>query len=972
MNEPPAAQPEAKYNYGIGAIAKHLRLFLNNMMAMKLKDIDKKELSMIRTHYTILTGYLFFMHLVILYRDRDISQEVVFICQGIYLVFLGFGIGVAKSIKNNLSRAIISLILLVSPILLVERSLSAGRLMSEYSFALSLVVSVVILLMILRNVGFAISMLFKILYAVYIGARLYLLDDDVLWESSLFAISNIVMVFIDASWVVRLKQEISKLKEKEEEWEDMVCATGSLVDFAVSYPVYIISLKNPILLKQHFQKEETEGGKTTHEKFILSQFEEGKLSYFGPDEEEISSLSITWLLDFLGELYFDQSSQLEILRYNKLLATKTDDKVVDVEEPQKKSVREILNKDIKSQNCRTIFLSIYKIFLEHNECISGFKIVLKQITDKNFFGQSRGLKFYDLDIVFLENVDLNMQSIIVVLKDVNPTSTTQNPNQGDTSNNDVFLASIAHDIRAPLHAIMGFSDTLLFTTRESCPEASSQAKTIRANCEHLEVMISDILDRTRLKTGKMVLNIKNFDLHSLIEDCLLVLGELIKDKNILCTHNCPRNMILNSDEHRLKRVILNLLTNAAKFTIQGEIRVLVKGDKDKIRISVADTGVGINPSKLDNLFKAFNSYKDDSGSLNHDGIGLGLAISLAIVERLGPVQMIDVDSTLSKGTCFSFLVYRDHKLKSVSDDNIKKSEVEKLRTKKRRRKTTVIQDIISFQKFKSQNSRLQEGDSRDDYDLERLLYNKHFSENSKRNSSAYKNRIPLSAESPHSVLQPDRSSNVLSGFNQLPSVSKNEPFAQFHLETEERDLIEDMADPDLQVPPTLRIKQPRTLESIHERSLLNVLILDDQGFNARLVSSHLNRAFSDLASSREYKDILVFTYKQALDVIKENIANTVFFDLVLTDYNIDAGYTGKQVYENIKEMYRGLGVTEPFSCLISGEEPEEDIIEGFDRVLQKPYRYSEFKDMISYWLRKLDGTLTTEQDKRIDDEIEVE
>lgn len=197
-------------------------------------------------------------------------------------------------------------------------------------------------------------------------------------------------------------------------------------------------------------------------------------------------------------------------------------------------------------------------------------------------------------------------------------------------------------------------------------------KTIRINGEHLGTLVNDILDRTRLKKGKLNIESKRFDIRQLVLDCQEVIEEMIKSNSKLKFELKCSPIIVHTDYHRIKRILLNLLTNAIKFTRSGTVSLTVDliGDGTLLKIRVSDTGAGMTETTKNNLFKAFNSYKDESGALNKDGIGLGLAISLAIVQKLGPDDQITVESVLGKGSTFEFNIFRNYNTKSAKPSTV--------------------------------------------------------------------------------------------------------------------------------------------------------------------------------------------------------------------------------------------------------------------------------------------------------------
>jgi len=213
-----------------------------------------------------------------------------------------------------------------------------------------------------------------------------------------------------------------------------------------------------------------------------------------------------------------------------------------------------------------------------------------------------------------------------------------------------FLANMSHELRTPLNAIIGYSEML----RENVSDASEEAQDldhVLGAANHLQVMINDILDLARIEAGQMELQLHPVDLGGLVTE----VGETIKplvatNRNqleIRMPATLPR---VSGDPDRLKQILLNLTSNAAKFTSDGTITIEASADDAQVHLSVRDTGMGIPQDKLALLFKRF-SQVDGSSTRRHGGTGLGLAISRDLVQLHG--GQIDVESTCGVGSVFT-------------------------------------------------------------------------------------------------------------------------------------------------------------------------------------------------------------------------------------------------------------------------------------------------------------------------------
>lgn len=218
-----------------------------------------------------------------------------------------------------------------------------------------------------------------------------------------------------------------------------------------------------------------------------------------------------------------------------------------------------------------------------------------------------------------------------------------------------FLANMSHELRTPLNAILGFSQ-LMARDKELSADQKNTLSIINRSGEHLLTLINDILEMSKIESGKVTLNSTDFDLRQMLDSLQDMLGTKAQRKGlqfqIEYATTLPR--YIHTDENKLRQVLINLLGNAIKFTNQGRILLRTQSTKipNQLSFSVIDTGVGIAPDDIDILFEPFS--QSQSGKQSNQGTGLGLPISKTFVDLMG--GHLTVKSQLGKGSTFTFTI----------------------------------------------------------------------------------------------------------------------------------------------------------------------------------------------------------------------------------------------------------------------------------------------------------------------------
>jgi len=216
----------------------------------------------------------------------------------------------------------------------------------------------------------------------------------------------------------------------------------------------------------------------------------------------------------------------------------------------------------------------------------------------------------------------------------------------------IFLANMSHELRTPLNSIIGFTGMVLMgIAGDINAEQKKQLSMVKSSAHHLLNLINDILDISKIESGKTEVFPEEFYLNDVIQEVVNTMTPQVNDQEIDLIEEIPEKILILSDRKFIKQILMNLIGNAVKFTDQGSVKIVAQVLNNKhIEVRVIDTGIGIRKEDVGKLFEMFKQV-DMTSTKEHEGTGLGLYLSMKLVTLLG--GEIIVKSEYGKGSEFT-------------------------------------------------------------------------------------------------------------------------------------------------------------------------------------------------------------------------------------------------------------------------------------------------------------------------------
>jgi PAS domain S-box-containing protein len=299
----------------------------------------------------------------------------------------------------------------------------------------------------------------------------------------------------------------------------------------------------------------------------------------------------------------------------------------------------------------------YKSFKEHTSQLKRQSMVISEFV----YRKPNSEQVFLMSSTIVKNEHQKPIGIVYVFRDITQEKQIEGIREG-------FLRTVSHELRTPLTSVIGFIELVLHAQENPIHDNQKDyLKTALKEAASLKTLIDDLLDFSHIQAGKTKMNVRPVNIYNLIQSVSQSLSPLIKGK-ALQFHNAviDKELEVNADETKVRRILVNLVTNAIKFTDKGSITVHCEESESHVEFRISDTGIGLKQQEQDMIFEKFLQV-DHSSTRVYEGIGLGLSIVKELVElHKGKVY---VESEFGKGSSFIFTIKKALSNRSIQAEN---------------------------------------------------------------------------------------------------------------------------------------------------------------------------------------------------------------------------------------------------------------------------------------------------------------